>query len=339
MQTLRYGLVLVVLSMVGCPPPPGGKTTPGGGAATRPVRPDACGKIDTNDVGRKMYAFLLATATLDREVTQLNRTARNACLAMAAELKLPATQTKGDTATVCKNVATAMRDDLAAAGQVSQESKFEVIYKPAECKVNMDVAAEVTASCEGTAAANVNVMCQGSCEGTCRGDCIGTCAVRGPDGKCAGQCTGTCKGGCSGTCDGAADVQADIECETAAEIRANLEATCTPAETKVVYTPTQYKNPEMAAMVERAVTKGLPGLLQVAAKVQGPVAQAVATWGKATVELFQSSGKLADALGDAAACVLVELGAAFAAVARIEVEVQVTVEASVEVGGACGAHS
>jgi len=37
--------------------------------------------------------------------------------------------------------------------------------------------------------------------------------------------------------------------------------------------------------------------------------------------------------------VLIEIGAAFQAVARIEVEVQITVEASVEVGGACGAHT
>ncbi len=339
MQTVRFGLVLVVLSLVGCPPPQGGKTTPEGGAATRPVRPDACGKIDTTDAGRKMYAFLVATANLDRQVTDLNRTAKRACLAMAAELKLPDAQIKGDTAFVCKNVATAIRDNLAAAGQVSQEAKFEVVYKPAECTVNMDVAAEVTAQCQAQAIANVSVMCQGTCSGTCAGDCVGTCAVKGPDGKCAGQCQGTCKGSCSGSCDGSADVQADVECEAAAEIRANVEATCTDPVTEVRYTPTQYKDPEKAAMVERAVQKGLPGLLLVAAKIQGPVAQAVATWGRATVQLFQAGGKVVDALGDAAACVLIEIGAAFQAVARIEVEVQITVEASVEVGGACGAHT
>jgi hypothetical protein len=337
MQTLRYGVVVLALSMLGCPAPPKGGSQPSGGGV-RPVQPDACGKIDTTDAGRKLYAFLVATAELDKQVIELNKTAKRACLSMAAELRLPAAQIGGTTAFVCKNVATAMRDALAAAGQVEQEAKFEVVYKPAECTVNMDVAAQVVASCEGSASATATVMCEGSCGGTCRGDCIGTCAVKGPDGKCAGQCTGTCKGSCSGSCDGSADVQADVECEAAAEIRANLEATCTDPVTEVRYTPTQYKDPEKAKMVERAVQKGLPGLLLVAAKLQGPVAQAFATWSKATVQLFQAGGKVVDALGDAAACVLVEIGAAFAAVARIEVSVQVSVEASVEVGGACGAH-
>jgi hypothetical protein len=62
-------------------------------------------------------------------------------------------------------------------------------------------------------------------------------------------------------------------------------------------------------------------------------------WGKTVGELYKAGGKLVDQLGDASVCVLAQIGAAFQAVAQVEVQVQITIEASVEVSSACHAEA
>lgn len=350
MHTFRMVLGVALLAVLavgaGCPAAGTGRASgsaSGSGSVTgerrAEVNPDACGKINTTDAGRRLYAFLVATAALQKEVLELQKQAKRACLNMAAELKLPQDQLAGDTRFVCHNVAVALRDNLAAAQKQEHEPTFEVVYKPAQCVVDLDVAAKATAECEARAEADVRVSCQGSCQGTCTGECDGTCSARGDGGKCAGKCTGTCRGSCTGGCDGSADVDADASCEASGELRANLDATCTDPVMEIKYDDGTVTDPAKMELVTRALNRGLPQLLLVAAQVQGPVASAVATWGKSVAALSASSAKLADQLGDAGICVLGQIGSAFAALAEIEVQVQVTIEASVEVGGAARASS
>jgi hypothetical protein len=302
------------------------------------VNPDACGKIDVTPTGRRLYAFLRATAEMQKQVAAINRDAKRACLAMAAELKLPAAQLQGDTLFVCKNVAAAVREGLDA-GMVTKEAKYEVIYKPAVCTVDLDVAAQATAECEARAQADVTVVCQGECRGTCTGECQGACATRGADGACAGECQGICRGRCEGGCDGAADVTGEATCEASGEIRANLSSTCTDPVIETRYEPAEVKDPVKFEQTQRAIAIGLPQLLIVLEKMRGPVAASFAVWGKTVGQLYNAGSKLVDELEDASVCVLAQIGAAFAAVAQVEVQIQITIEASVEVGGACHAEA
>src|SRR5688572_27859569 len=93
MRLLAKIMVVVSLALVPatCGPPPGRHN------AGKPssVQPDSCGKFDTNDTGRKLYAFLKASAALDTEVAEMYRVAKRGCLAMAKVLELPDAQLQG----------------------------------------------------------------------------------------------------------------------------------------------------------------------------------------------------------------------------------------------------
>src|SRR4051794_6921436 len=93
--------VVLALAIPACPPPGGGGTTGGGGRGTQggvAVNPDGCGTINTNPVGRKLYAFLVASAELDKTSFELENTVKGACQKMARDLGVADT---GDTRTVC----------------------------------------------------------------------------------------------------------------------------------------------------------------------------------------------------------------------------------------------
>ena len=96
---LRSTLVLIAMIAAGCPAPKDGKGPRGGGSS---IDPDACGDISTKDVGRKAYAFLQASAALDKASTDLEVSMRSACRKMAKELGV---STEGDTKTVCTTAA------------------------------------------------------------------------------------------------------------------------------------------------------------------------------------------------------------------------------------------
>jgi hypothetical protein len=331
-------IAVLVCALAGCAlPQPPGLGSPSGGGGAREVKPDACGPIHTNDTGRKLYAFFRATVELQRQAGELSQTTRKACVDMAGELALPADATSGDTATICRNVSDALRAHLQ--GGLKGEAQFRVKYQPAICTVNVDAAAEVSAACEGKARADVVAVCEGTCQGTCQGECAGTCQAKNAQGQCAGACEGTCRGGCSGSCVGSADVQAEASCEAAAEVHANVESRCTEPKLEVTYDDTLVVDGEKVERARRAVMKGLPTLLMASAKAQGPVSRAFLSWGKATRELYGSADRLGQDMGAQAVCVTGQLGAAFQAIAQIEVEVSVTVEASASVGGACGASA
>ena len=80
---LRSLLVLIAIMAAGCPAPKDGKGPKGGGSS---IDPDACGDISGKDVGRKAYAFLQASAALDKASTDLEVSMRAACRKMAHEL-------------------------------------------------------------------------------------------------------------------------------------------------------------------------------------------------------------------------------------------------------------
>lgn len=319
-------------ALAGCPGVPVGSRT---GARDGALKPDSCGPINGTDAGRKLYAFLNATVELDRQVTAVEKRARQACLDMGAELGLPGDQLEGDTKTVCNRVAASLREHLQ--GGLRAEAQMNVTYKPAVCTVDVQAAAQASAECSGSASAEAQVTCEGTCSGTCYGQCSGTCSAKNASGECAGQCTGACQGRCEGSCQGSADVKAEAECEAAAEIRANANVECTPAQVEVAYDAAMVVDGEKLERAKKAIDRGLPSLLTAAAIAKGPMAKAVATWASTVRGLYDASKDIASQFGKQALCVSGQIAAAFEAMAHIQVSLSVSVEASVSVGGACGA--
>lgn len=138
--------------LAACPPPPGTSTGPGGGGGGTggaAVRPDSCGKIDTNDTGRKLYSFLVASAELDRASIELETSIAGACRRMARELGV---DESGDTKTVCTRAANELDANLKVS--VKTESRMVTKYTPAVCETKVDLEAGFIAECEGRAVAN-----------------------------------------------------------------------------------------------------------------------------------------------------------------------------------------
>src|SRR5688572_29818705 len=119
------------LLLVTCGPPPKG-TGPGGSGGAG-IDPDACGKIDGSDVGRKLYQFLAASAELDRATLQLEASVFDACKKMAVELQV---SPDGDIRTVCKRAAEALDANLKVS--VSQETRLVTKYDPPVCTTEVD---------------------------------------------------------------------------------------------------------------------------------------------------------------------------------------------------------
>ena len=213
--------VLFALALAACPPPAQQGGGGGGGGASAGISPDSCGKIDTSSVGRKVYAFLVASQELDRASLELENTVKGACAKMARDLGV---SDAGDTKTVCMTAKQALDANLQVS--VKTEKKFVTKYTPPVCHTDVSFAADFTAQCEAKASADINIQCQGQCGGTCNGACDGTCEAQGPNGQCAGQCNGQCNGSCSGQCNGYANVNASAECKASAEVRATTHTTC-----------------------------------------------------------------------------------------------------------------
>jgi hypothetical protein len=309
---------------------------PGKGGKASSVDPNTCGNYAAGEAGAKLKAFLEATVTLNEAVISMEGEMKTSCDAMAEKLGV---SSEGDTKAVCNAVADAIKANLSAGFE--GKAALRIDYKPAVCTVNADVAVDAAARCEGSASADVKVECTGQCGGTCKGECKGNCAGGagggGAGGECNGQCEGTCEGSCSGSCEGSADVQASAECEAKAEVSANLEAECTEPELNIEFDAKVVADkPKVDAVVE-ALRAGLPRMLSISAKLTGPTALAVKTWGKTAKNLAQASGKLYSSLGDQATCVAGQLAAAASMVTKVEASVSVSVEASASVSGAAGA--
>jgi hypothetical protein len=335
MKTLSKTALLLgaALALAACPAKLPGGTMPGGGGGK--VGPDACGSIDASDVGRKIHAFLEATVMLQEQTAELENQTKKLCVAMGQELGMSGLD--GDTGKVCNAVANEIKAGLGAS--LKAEAKFVVKYKPAVCHVSMDAAISAQAKCEGKAEADVKATCEGSCSGTCNGACAGTCKAKNADGSCNGECVGTCNGSCSGECNGSAHASGSAECQATAEAHANLEAKCDPPELDIQYDAKLVVDKGRLDKTIAAIQKGLPGLLALWAKANGPFTVAVTTFAHTAADLAGSAQQIASAFGNAAVCVAGQLSAAASAVGSIHAHVSVSIEASASVGGACGASS
>lgn len=334
MRFLFASLSLVVLAIAGCPPPKGGGTTGGGGGGGggAKIDPDQCGDITGNDAGRKMYAFLKASADLDRASLELEATLLDACRRMATEL---GSSTDGTTKEVCDRVAKDLEANLEVS--VSKEKRLVTRHEPAVCTTDVSITAGFVAECEASASADADVKCHGTCGGTCTGACDGTCSS-GDNATCAGQCTGECKGKCTGQCEGYVEVQASAECQASAEVRASVNTTCTEPKVVVQQEDVTVVDATRFNRAVKAIEVGLPRILMVAKRLQ-LAGTALGHWVGTGADLAGSVGDLVGQLGAKAACVTAQVLGVVSASAQVQARFEVSIEMSASVSASAGAGS
>jgi hypothetical protein len=325
--------VVVVAALAACPPPKSSTGTGGGGGgggAAAAINPDSCGTINTSNFGRKVYAFLVASAELDRASLELENTVRDACVRMNEQLGTPTT---GDTRTVCMRAKTELDANL----QVSVKTEKQLVtkYTPPVCTTDVSFVAGFTAECEAKAQADIDVRCEGRCGGTCNGACDGTCSS-GTTSQCNGQCSGTCRGDCSGSCEGYANVEASAECKASAEVRATTRTTCTPAKTEIVQQDVTVVDATKWNKAMAAINAGLPTLLTASKKLE-LAGRALVLWVETGASLVRAAGQFTAELGAKSACVGAQLAGVVAATANIQARFSVSVEVSASMSASAGA--
>lgn len=319
--------VSLVLALTGCPPPgPQGSGGSGGGAAGggTAISPSSCGKIDVNPVGRKVYAFLVASSELDRASLALESSVADACRKMARILGV---SDAGNTKQVCDRAAQELQANLQVS--VKTESRLVTRYTPSVCKTDVDFSASLVAECEARAVADVNVSCDGHCNGTCNGTCS--------SGGSGGQCAGTCNGRCSGSCDGYANVDASAECKASAEIRTSLKTTCTEPKVEVVRQDVTVVDDTKFQKAVAAIDAGLPQIIRATKQLE-LAGKALAQWVSTGASLVRASGELVGQLGEKGICVAGQLAAVVAASANIQARFSVSIEVSASVSASAGAR-
>jgi modification target Cys-rich repeat protein len=338
MSNLRVMVVtaigLSLLALTGCPPagtgPGAGGSGGAGGAGS--IRPDSCGAINVNPVGRKLYSFLQASAELDRASIELENTVATACRRMADILGVSSV---GNTRDVCMRTAAELDANLKVS--VRSESRLVTRTVPPVCTTKIDLAAGFVAECEARAVADVSVTCEGRCSGTCNGTCTGTCAGGGTGGQCNGQCDGTCQGRCSGGCEGYANVEASAECKASAEVRASLRTECTEARVEVVRENVTIVDDSKFQKAMAAIDAGMPQLLMAGKKLE-LAGKAAILWAQTGASLVRASGQLVGQLGEKGVCVAGQLAAVAAATANIQARFSVSIEVSASVSASAGAQ-
>ncbi len=329
----RILLPFAILLFATCTPIPGGPAGPGGlGGGGGGINPNACGKISTSDVGRKVHAFLTASAELDSASIKLENSVKTACVRMAQELQIVTT---GNTEEVCGRVTQELEASLQVS--VSQEQRLVTRTEPPVCTTEIDFAAGIVAECEASVSADVHIRCDGYCGATCNGVCNGTCSSVNGDGSCAGTCDGTCEGSCSGSCQGSASVDASAECKASAEVRASIHTECTEGKVVVVMENVTVIDASRLDRAVKAIEVGMPTLLQVGAKAK-LVGGAFVNWSKTAVSLAASSGALVSDLGASSICVGLQLAGAVAASADISARIDVSISVSASVSASAGAQ-
>lgn len=315
-------LVMAALSgLIACPAP--GTHGGGGGGGGASLDPGACGQINTSKVGRKLYAFLVASSELDTASLELEGTVRDACKRMAIAL---GTSGEGTTKDVC----TRASNELAANLQVSVKTEKRLVtrYDPPVCHTDLSVTAGFVAECEASGSADVDVRCHGRCGGTCNGTCS-TALV-------AGRCDGTCSGRCSGECDGSADVQASAECKASAEVHASTHTTCTEAKVEVVQQDVTIVDDSKFQKAMAAINTGLPAIIRAQKRLE-LAGEALAQWVTTGASLVASAGDLAAQLGEKGLCVGGQIAAIVAASSQIQARFSVSIEVSASVSASAGA--
>jgi hypothetical protein len=316
-----------LVSLAGCPG--GGPGIPGRGGGG--VNADACGNYaDVNEAGRKLHAFLEATAMLEKTVMGLEVEVRTGCDAMAKELGI---SPKGSNKEVCDAVLAELKAAMSAG--IDAEASLKVEYTPAVCTINIDAGASAAAECEAKASGDVSVRCEGQCSGTCSGACDGTCEGGGGGGDCNGQCNGTCEGSCSGGCEGHADVDASAECKAHAEVHATADMTCTEAKLEVEAEASVVVNKPDADRAIAAIKAGMPHILEVQAKIK-PLQHAVATFVATGKGVIEGGKDLAGQFKDQALCLTQQINAAASAMGNIEASFSFSVEVSASASASAG---
>lgn len=319
--------ISLVLALTGCPPPNqtgGGGTGPSGGGGGLAIAPSSCGKIDVNPVGRKVYAFLVASAELDRASIELESSVADACRKMARILGVSDT---GNTKQVCDRASQELQANLQVS--VKTESKLVTRYTPSVCRTDVDFSASLVAECEARAVVDVNVTCDGHCSGTCNGSCS--------SGTTGGTCAGVCNGRCSGGCDGYANVDASAECKASAEIRTTLKTTCTEPKVEVVRQDVTVIDDSKFQKAVAAIDAGLPQIIRATKKLE-LAGKALAQWVTTGASLVRASGELVGQLGERGICVAGQLAAVVAASANIQARFSVSIEVSASVSASAGAR-
>jgi hypothetical protein len=330
----------MLIGLSGCPAPTGagggaGGTAGGGGAAG--INPAACGTINTSKAGRKLYAFLVASAELDRASLELERTVHDACRKMADALGV---SSAGPMKEVCTRAATELDANLKVS--VKTEQRLVTRYTPPVCHTDINLTASFAAECEARATADVNVTCTGRCAGTCSGACDGQCAAAaGGDaagGQCAGQCEGTCRGKCTGRCDGYVDVDASAECKASAEVRGGLHTECTEPKVEVVRENVTVIDDTKFQKAMAAIQVGMPQILRAGARLER-AGRAVGNWVSTGASLVRATGQLIADLGEKGACVAGQVAGVMAAAANIEARFSVSIEVSAQLSASAGASA
>lgn len=326
-------LIPLLLALGACPPAgpvggPGGGVSGGGGAG---INPAACGTINTSKTGRKLYAFLVASAELDRASIELEQSVADACRKMATTLGV---SSAGTTKEVCTRAATELDANLKVS--VSTEHRLVTRYTPPVCHTDLEITAGFVAECEASARADVNVSCSGRCDGTCSGACDGACAAGGAGGQCGGQCSGTCRGRCTGQCDGYAEVDASAECKASAEVRAGLHTECTEPKLEVVRQDVTVVDDTRFQRAVAAIELGMPQILRAGAKLER-AGHALGNWVGTGASLVRSTGQLIGELGEKGACVVGQIGGVMAAAANIQARFSVSIEVSAQFSASAGA--
>ncbi|MBK7540129.1 MAG: hypothetical protein IPI49_33195 [Myxococcales bacterium] len=167
---------LAVLTLTACP-----SKIPGLPGGSSKVDPNTCGNYAVSDAGRKLKAFLTATANLEVRVTETANVVKQSCVIMGEKLQMAATELNGETDVVCARVITRIQDNLKVGLKANASLKVE--YKPAICQVDVRASARAAAECEGKAEADIKATCEGRCNGGCSGTCEGK---TGSGGSCDG---------------------------------------------------------------------------------------------------------------------------------------------------------
>jgi len=225
-----------------------------------------------------------------------------------------------------------------------------------ECSVSVE--GQCAGSCEGT--------CSGGCSGTCQGVCEGTCSATGADGQCNGSCEGTCHGtcsaGCQGSCEGECWVdgrascegmcrggcsveyerprcygtvrppEVDVDCRASCDARFSADVQCEPGQVDVVIAGEISSDFQPRAdRVRAALRAGWGQMKAIGAKLERLV--------QAGRELYDSIANLRGTgrtIGQALLCVGQAAVAVPAALARVQVSVEVQVSFSAEVSAGVG---
>jgi hypothetical protein len=311
---------------------PGGKNVPGGdrvpgglGGASGEVDPNTCGNYAASDAGAKLKFFLEAITDLQKRSQETVEVVKTSCKMMGKELGMPDFPDSDETKDVCAKVWGAYNDNLKVA--VKGKAAFKMTYKPAVCKVNVNVAAEAAAKCEGKASADVGAKCEGTCHGTCEGTCSGAAKAGTGGSGGAGQCNGQCSGTCKGDCEGHADVKASGECKAHAQAEASAKMECTEAEFSVSLDAKMVVDKTKAEQTLKAIQAGFPKLLSISARIK-PLQAAVQTTVGAAKDLAEMGPKFVQSFGDQAMCISGQVAAAASAATHIEANVSVSVEVS-----------